>query len=71
MYGYMGKILRINLSTKKISIIDTKKYEQWGGGHGIGSAIFWDLCKDKAVSGFDPRNVVTVMTSPLSGTLAP
>lgn len=67
----MGKILRVDLTSKKISTIETKKYEQWGGGHGIGSAIFWDLCKDKNISGFDPRNVVTVMTSPLSGTLAP
>lgn len=71
MYGYVGKILRIDLSTSRISTLDTKDYEQWGGGHGIGSAIFWDLCKNKAISGFDPRNVVTIMTSPLSGTLTP
>lgn len=71
MSGYMGKILRINLTSESVSTIDTKDYEQWGGGHGIGSAIFWDLCTDKTVSGFDPKNVVTIMTSPLSGTLAP
>ncbi|MCP4714507.1 MAG: aldehyde ferredoxin oxidoreductase, partial [Deltaproteobacteria bacterium] len=45
-------------------------YAQWGGGHGIGSALFWDLVKDKSISGFDPANVVTVMTSPLTGTMA-
>ncbi len=71
MKGYTGKILRLNLTEKKTSIIDTKQYEQWGGGHGIGSAIFWDLCKDKTVNGFDPGNVVTIMTSPVSGTIAP
>ena len=38
--GYTGKILRVNLTTKEISKIDTAKYEEWGGGHGIGSAIF-------------------------------
>jgi aldehyde:ferredoxin oxidoreductase len=69
--GYMGKILRINLSTKEVSTFDTAKYEEFGGGHGMGSAIFWDLCEDKTVSAFDPKNVVTIMASPLSGTLVP
>jgi aldehyde:ferredoxin oxidoreductase len=52
-------------------VIDTEQYEEWGGGHGLGSAIFWDLCRDKMIDGFDPRNIITIMTSPLSGTLAP
>ncbi len=70
MNGYAGKILRINLSTRERSTLDTKDYEQWGGGHGIGSAIFFDLVKDKSIDGFDPANVVTIMTSPLTGTMA-
>jgi aldehyde:ferredoxin oxidoreductase len=71
MNGYTGKILRLDLSNNKITTIATEKYQDWGGGHGIGSAIFWDLVKDKAISGFDPANVITIMTSPLTGTLAP
>lgn len=71
MHGYTGRILRLDLTSGKISSIETKKYEKWGGGHGIGSALFWDLCPDKTIDGFDPRNVVTIMTSPLSGTLVP
>jgi len=71
MNGYAGKILRIDLSNRKMSVIETKQYEQWIGGHGIGSAIFWDLVKDKNINGFDPRNVITMMTSPLGGTLVP
>ena len=71
MNGYRGSILRLNLSDRKISFIDTKEYEEWVGGHGIGSAIFWNLVKDKTIDGFDERNVVTIMTSPLTGTLAP
>ena len=71
MNGYAGKILRIDLTDRKSSTLDTKDYEQWVGGHGMGSAIFWDLVKDKTISGFSPDNVVTIMTSPLSGTLAP
>lgn len=71
MSGYVGKILTIDLSTQAIDTIPTQKYARWGGGHGMGSAIFWDLVKDKAISGFDPENVVTIMTSPISGTLTP
>ncbi|MFC1960947.1 aldehyde ferredoxin oxidoreductase N-terminal domain-containing protein [Chloroflexota bacterium] len=41
-----------------------------GGGHGMGSAIFFDLVADKTIDGFDSANVVTLMTSPLCGTLA-
>ena len=71
MNGYAGKILRINLTDGKITAIPTSRYEQWVGGHGMGSAIFFDLVKDKTIDGFHPDNVVTIMTSPLSGTLAP
>ena len=71
MNGYAGRILRVSLTDRSISTIPTGDYEQWGGGHGMGSAIFWDLCREKAISGFDPRNVITIMTSPLTGTLVP
>ena len=71
MNGYAGKILMIDLTKREISTIPTEKYEKWGGGHGMGSAIFFDLVKDKTIDGFDPRNVITMMTSPLTGTLTP
>jgi aldehyde:ferredoxin oxidoreductase len=69
--GYTGQILRLDLTTQTTSIIETKKYEEWGGGNGMGTAIFWDLCRDKAIAGTDPRNVLCLMTSPLAGTAAP
>ncbi len=71
MNGYAGKILKVDLSTGEISSLLTEKYESWVGGHGMGSAVFWDLAKNKNIDGFDPANVVTIMTSPLCGTLAP
>ncbi|MCH7908347.1 MAG: aldehyde:ferredoxin oxidoreductase [Candidatus Hydrogenedentes bacterium] len=71
MNGYAGKILRLDLTKRKVMTIPTSDYEQWGGGHGMGSAIFFDLVKDKTIDGFDPANVVTLMTSPLCGTLVP
>jgi aldehyde:ferredoxin oxidoreductase len=70
--GYAGKILRLNLTNRSVSTIDTEQYEEYGGGHGIGSAIYWDIMEDKSLAdGFDPKNIVTIMGSPLSGTLTP
>ena len=37
----------------------------------MGSAIFFDLVKDKTIDGFHPDNVVTLMTSPPFATLVP
>jgi aldehyde:ferredoxin oxidoreductase len=77
MSGYAGKILRINLTSGEISELDTSDYEEWGGGHGMGSAIFWEkVIREKqvdlsAIDGFHEDNVVTIMTSPLTGTLVP
>ena len=73
--GYAGKILKVNLTTRKLESIDTSRYEAFGGGYGIGAALFWDLCvapggwdlKDP----FDPRNIVSLMTGPLAGTGLP
>jgi aldehyde:ferredoxin oxidoreductase len=69
--GYAGKILSINLTNRTVTALETEKYEEFGGGNGMGAALFWELCQDKTVSGLDPKNVVTVMTSPLSGTPTP
>jgi len=69
--GYSGKILRINLTKRATSIIDTEQYEEFLGGHGIGSAIFWDLCQEKNISGFDERNIIAIMPGPNAGTFIP
>ena len=73
--GYTGKILRINLTSKSISTMDTARYEEFGGGYGMGTAIFWDLAvapgewdmKDP----YDPRNVLPIMVGPLAATGVP
>ncbi len=73
--GYAGKILRVNLTTKEISAIDTAKYEEYGGGYGIGTAIFWDLAVAPGEwdmkDAFDPRNVIPLMTGPFAATGVP
>lgn len=69
--GYMGQILILDLSSHSSETISSEPYQKWGGGHGMGSALFWDYCEDKTVSAFDPGNVVTISTSPFSGTGVP
>ena len=65
--GYTGKILRVDLSNKEIKTIPTEKYVEFGGGHGIGSAIFFDLVGDQLpFEAFDPRNLIILMASPFS-----
>lgn len=73
--GYAGKILRINLTYKAVSTLDTAIYEEFGGGYGIGAAIFWDLAvapgewdlKDP----FHPHNVLPLIVGPLAATGVP
>jgi aldehyde:ferredoxin oxidoreductase len=70
--GYTGKILRVNLTNKSIGTLDTEQYAEYGGGHGMGSAIFWDLVADQLPFGaLDTRNVVTIMAGPFSGVVVP
>ena len=71
MDGYSGSILSIDLSRRRITAVPTAKYEGWVGGHGMGSALFFDRVKDKTIDGYHPDNMVTLMASPLSGTLVP
>lgn len=68
----MGTILLVDLSRESVSTVPTEKYREWGGGHGLGSALFWDYCKDKTITdGRDPKNVVVVAASPFCGTNVP
>lgn len=71
LYGYTGKIAHVDLTTKEVKFIDTEKYLDWYGGHGLASALFWDYCEDKTIGPFDPKNLIVVAATPFSGTLAP
>ena len=69
--GWIGHILRVNLSTGRISTICTLDYvPQYIGGRGIAARIAWDELPG-AVGPFDPENLLLIMTGPLTGTLAP
>lgn len=71
MYGFTGKILRVDLTNQTTSTLNTEDYEQWVGGHGIATAVFFDLMQDKMVSAFDPGNKLVLMAGLFAGTLVP
>ena len=71
MKGHAGRILRLNLTDRVFSLLDTAKYEQWIGGHGIATAVFFDLVNDKTVDCFHPGNTLVLMTGLFAGTLVP
>jgi aldehyde:ferredoxin oxidoreductase len=64
----MGKILRIDLSTSKISEFSTQPYaEKYLGGRGIASRIYWETVKPE-INAFDPANHLIFMTGTLVAT---
>ena len=71
MYGWAGKILRLELGKKRISTISTDEYcGDFIGGLGIAQRIYWDEGHpDK--DAFHPDNPLIFMTGPLAATSAP
>jgi len=77
--GYGGRILLVDLSRgtgeAAITRLDTEKYEKFGGGYGLGAAMFWEFCVAPGdwdlQDAFNPRNMVSLMTGPVSGTGTP
>ena len=71
LYGWVGKILRVDLTTGLISEVPTANYvPKYIGGRGVGAKIHWDEILP-SVGAFDPQNILTFMTGPLAGTPAP
>jgi aldehyde:ferredoxin oxidoreductase len=70
MYGWTGKILRVDLSAGETSTLNTERYvPDFVGGVGIAARIAWEEIKP-GVGPFDPENLLFVMVGPLTGTLA-
>jgi aldehyde:ferredoxin oxidoreductase len=69
--GWVGKILRVDLTNGKISESSTFDYvPKFLGGRGLGAKICWDEVP-REVNAFDPENRLVIATGPLQGTLAP
>ena len=71
MYGWMGKLIRVDLTngTIKTEALNMKDARDYLGGRGLGTKIFMDEV-DPKVDPFSPDNKIVFMTGPLTGTLA-
>ena len=70
--GYVGKILEVDLTTKKIkkTTLNKKDAEMFIGGRGLGAKLLWDRTKPGG-SYLDPDTPICYMTGPLNGLPAP
>ncbi len=70
-YGWVGKILRVDLTSGKYYEVPTEKYASgFIGGRGVNAKIHWDEVPP-SVGAFDPENVFSLTTGPTTGTFAP
>ena len=72
MFAYAGKILRVDLTTGKISTeqLSEEMAKSYIGGIGLGIKLLMDNSKP-GTDPFDPDNPIIFVTGPLSGTMGP
>lgn len=69
--GFAGKVLRVDLSTGRISREDTvERYKDYLGGTGLGYRVLWDEVP-AGTAPFDPANKIVFATGVLAGTGVP
>ena len=65
MYGWVGKILHVDLSNSEIIQLSTQQYsEHYLGGRGIATRIYWETVGPETKA-FDQENRLIFMTGPL------
>jgi aldehyde:ferredoxin oxidoreductase len=72
MYGYHGKLLRVNLTTRTSEVEEVKPevYRQFLGGRALGSKILYEEVPAK-VDPLGSMNKIIFMTGPLTGLKIP
>lgn len=72
MYGYMGKILEINLTDREILVLDLDEdmARKYIGGSGLGARLLYDMT-DGDTDPLGEENVLIFMTGPFTGTRIP
>ena len=67
LYGYAGKILKVDLSSGSITHMPTSNYtDLFLGGRGVAAKIYWDEVPPK-IEASHPENRLIFMTGPLCG----
>ncbi|MDK2918702.1 MAG: aldehyde:ferredoxin oxidoreductase [Candidatus Petromonas sp.] len=72
MYGYTGKILRVDLKEKscKVEKLDLEKAKKYLGGRGLGTKILSEEV-DPTIDALSPENKMIIISGPLTGTPTP
>ncbi len=72
VYGYMNRILRVDLSLKRFNVqkLDENIIKKYIGGYGIGGKILYDELPSWS-SPYDPENLLIFGTGPITGTQTP
>ncbi len=71
IYGWVGKILRVDLSRDSIEEDDTLRYvPDYMGGRGLAARIAWEETSPE-MGAFDAENPLMLMTGPFTGTTVP
>jgi aldehyde:ferredoxin oxidoreductase len=70
--AYLGKILRVDLTSKStaVEVIDEKRIEKLLGGRGLAAKLYYDEVGPE-VKPLDPENKLIFMTGPLTGVKLP
>jgi aldehyde:ferredoxin oxidoreductase len=71
MYGWIGQLIRVNLTTGSIEFekLNLKDAHEYMGGRGLGSKILYDEI-DPKIDALSDENKLIFMTGPLTGTYA-
>ncbi len=72
MFGWMGKILRVNLTDEETRVerLPESLARNYIGGNGFVARILWDELKE-GIDALSPENKLIFATGPLNGTLWP
>ncbi len=70
MRSVTGRVVRVNLTNRRIDYEQPDVYKQFIGGRGVGSYILMREVPADAHP-YSPENIITLNTGPLTGTLSP
>ena len=68
IYGWTGKILKVDLRYKEIERMDSRPFtSKFIGGKGLNHRLAWKELP-KGIKAFDPDNCLLISVGPLTGT---
>ena len=70
--GYMGKILWVDLTNRKVEeqAVEEDHYKKFLGGYGLGAKVIWDRQKGSNIDALGPDNILGFTPGLLTGTNA-